>query len=150
MELTKTTREFPVVYIYVFSAILILGLLIWSFVGAMEENDTTQASVELPGQGFVTISLTTDPYPPLPSGTVVLNVMGTNKRNLMVDLGPEIPYAYGPVGSDTPQGSGTIAPLGDGNYQGGIQFGVPGTYWLLFDLGGGSSVRFQFRVEPAQ
>ncbi|HUF39381.1 MAG TPA: hypothetical protein VMN57_12725 [Anaerolineales bacterium] len=149
-ELKKPERDFPVVYVYVVSAIVILGLLVWSFVRSMEENDTRQASVEMPGQGFVTISFSTDPYPPLPSGTVQLNLMGMNSRNLMVDLGPEIPFTFGPVGSESPQGRGSAAPLGDGNYQADVQFIVPGTYWLLFDLGSGRTVRFQIRVEPAQ
>ena len=150
MNKAKPRHKIPAFLLYVFFALLILALLIWSFVRTLQENDTRQASVELPGQGFVTISLTTDPYPPLPSGTVQLNVMGMNNRNVMVDLGPEIPFTFGPQGSETPQGRGTATPLGDGSYQTGVQFTIPGTYWLLFDLDGGRSVRFQVRVEPAQ
>ena len=150
MTNAKPRRKFPVFLLYAGFALAILALLIWSFLRTLQENDTRQASVELPGQGFVTISLTTAPYPPLPSGTVQLNVMGMNSRNVMVALGPEIPFTFGPQGSDTPQGSGTATPLGDGSYQAGVQFSVPGTYWLLFDLGNDRQVRFQVRVEPAQ
>lgn len=150
MSTAKPRRKFPIYLLYIGFVLAILGLLIWSFMRTLQENDTRQASVELPGQGFVTVSLTTDPYPPLPSGTVQLNLMGMNSRNVMVDLGPEIPFSFGPQGSDTPQGRGTATPLGDGNYQAGVQFTVPGTYWLLFDLGSSESVRFQVRVEPAQ
>jgi hypothetical protein len=150
MTKEKPRRKIPPFLLYVFFALLILALLVWSFLRTLQENDTRQASVELPGQGFVTINLTTDPYPPLPSGTVQLNLMGMNSRNVMVDLGPEIPFTFGPLGSDTPQGNGTATPLGDGSYQAGVQFTIPGTYWLLFDLGNGSQVRFQVRVEPAQ
>ncbi|GAB4577440.1 MAG: hypothetical protein Fur0022_01710 [Anaerolineales bacterium] len=146
----KPRRKFPIFLLYVAFALAILALLVWSFQRTLQENDTRQASVELPGRGLVTLSLSTDPYPPLPSGTVQLNVMGMNSRNVMVDLGPEIPFTFGPQGSDTPQGRGAATPLGDGGYQAGVQFVVPGTYWILFDLGNGSSVRFQVRVEPAQ
>jgi hypothetical protein len=147
---TTSRRELPTGLLYAFFAVLILALLAWSFTRAMRENDTRQVSVQIPGQGFVTISLTTDPYPPLPSGTVELNLMGMNSRNVMVDLGQEIPFTFGPQGSESPQGAGAAIALGDGNYQAGIVFTVPGTYWLLFDLGGGGSARFQVRVEPAQ
>lgn len=150
MDSPKPRRKVPAILLYVFFALLILALLVWSSLRTLQENDTRQASVELPGQGFVTISLTTDPYPPLPSGTVQLNVMGMNSRNVMMDLGPELPFTFGPQGSDAPQGRGTATPLGDGGYQAGVQFGIPGAYWILFDLGSGKTVRFQVRVEPAQ
>ena len=146
---TTTRRELPTGLVYALFAVLILALLVWSFSNAMRVNDTTQVSVEIPGQGFVTISLRTDPYPPLPSGTVELNLMGMNSRNVMVDLGPGVPYTFGPQGSENPQGNGSAVALGDGNYRAGVVFSVPGTYWLLFDLGG-ASARFQVRVEPAQ
>lgn len=147
---TTSRRELPTGLLYAIFAVLVLALLAWSFTRAMRANDTTQVSVEIPGQGFVAISLTTDPYPPLPSGTVELNLMGMNSRNVMVDLGSEVPFTFGPQGSENPQGSGAAVALGDGNYRAGVVFSVPGTYWLLFDLGGGHSARFQVRVEPAQ
>jgi hypothetical protein len=147
---TTSRREVPTVLLSAIVALVVLALLAWSFTRAMRANDTTQVNVEILGQGFVTISLTTDPYPPLPSGTVELNLMGMNSRNLMVDFGPDVPFTFGPQGSENPQGSGSAIALGDGNYQAGVVFTVPGTYWLLFDLGGGGSARFQVRVEPAQ
>jgi len=147
---TTSGTEVPIGLVYAFFALLILALAAWSFVRAMRANDTTQVNVDIPGQGSVNLSLRTNPYPPLPSGTVELNLMGMDSRNVMADLGPEVPFTFGPQGSDYAQGSGSAAAQGDGNYRAGVMFSVPGTYWLLFDLGGGRTARFQVRVEPAQ
>lgn len=147
---TSSRRELPTGLIYTLFAVLILALVIWGFTRYLKTTDTRDVAVWFPEQGSVTLRLDTDPYPPLPSGTVQLNLMGMNRNNAMVDLGPEVPFAFGPQGSDTPQGGGSALALGDGNYRAGVVFSVPGTYWLLFDLGGGKTARFQIRVEPAQ
>lgn len=147
---TSSRRELPTGLIYMLFAVLILALVVWSFTRYLSSTDTREVAIWFPDQGSVIVRLDTDPYPPLPSGTVQLNLRGMNSNNVMVNLGPNVPFTFGPQGSDIPQGGGSALALGDGNYRAGVVFTVPGTYWLLFDLGGGKTARFQVRVEPAQ
>lgn len=148
-ETAKGSRS--LLWLYLISAATILGLVIWSSLRALRDNPNREASIDLPGAGFVTVRFSTDPFPPLPSGTVMLNFMPTNSRKGMVDLGQALPFTYGYKGSETPVGSGQAVLDSMGmNYQAGVQFPSVGDYWVSLDLGGGKQVRFQFYVEPAQ
>ena len=138
-------------WLYLLSGAVILSLVVWTSLRTMRDTPTREASVDLPGTGIVIVRFSTDPFPPLPSGTVLLNFMPTNSRNVMIDLGQALTFTYGYKGNDAPIGSGQAVMDDMGmNYQAGVQFPVVGDYWLALDLGNGKQVRFQFYVEPAQ
>ncbi len=149
MTNTESSNRLPLFLLYGAIALLAIGLLVWSSLRTLRETPARETSVEFPSMGWVTVRLTTEPFPPLPSGTVALNLMGMNSRGVMVDLGPSIPFTFGTSGSETALGSGIAAPQG-GSYRGGVQFPIPGDYWLIFDLPDGKQARFQLTVEPAQ
>jgi hypothetical protein len=151
MESGTPARSRSLLWLYLVAAAAILGLVVWTSLRALRDTPNREASVDMPGMGFVTVSFSTDPFPPLPSGTVLLNFMPSNSRNVMVDLGPAVPYTYGYKGNETPLGSGQAALDEMGmNYQAGVRFPSVGDYWVALDVGGGKQVRFQFFVEPAQ
>lgn len=72
MASEKITRPHSLLWLYVIAAAVILGLVVWSSLRALRDNPNREASVEVPGMGFVTVRFSTDPFPPLPSGTVVM------------------------------------------------------------------------------
>ena len=147
----ERTRKVPLFYLYLLFGALIFGLLAWSSLRMLRETPKREVNLELPGSGWVTLSLTTDPFPPLPSGTVVLTFMGMNSRNVMVDLGASVPFSFGFKGSEASLGSTLATPAANGSgYQAGVQFPTPGDYWISFDLGNGQVAAFQLYVEPAQ
>jgi len=136
-------------WLYLSFGLAFLALVGWSFLHALRETPTREARVELPGQGWVTLSLDTDPNPPPPSGTVKLSLLATDARGGKVDLGATLPFSYGSTASDTPRGDGVAQPA-NGGYQAGIQFPSPGDYWLVFEAPSGERIRYQLYVEPAQ
>src|SRR3990170_4782430 len=113
-----------------------------------------EAVAELEPYGLVTIRFSTDPNPPLPSGTVGLTFTLTDYRRRPV----EVDWArleYGTEASGQPVGASQAQPMEDGSgmIMGQAQFPQVGTWWLRFVMGKGSSeavVRFTFYVEPAQ
>lgn len=147
----EQTKSFPLYFVYLLFGILILVLLGWSTLRMLRETPKREVNLELPGAGWVTLSLTTDPFPPLPSGVVKISFMGMNSRNVMVDLGPSVPFTFGSLGSEASLGSGvaSLNPGGSG-YQASVQFPTPGDYWIVFELGNGMVAQFQLYVEPAQ
>lgn len=147
-----TEKNSPsLLWLYIFSGIIILGLIVWTSLRTIRDNPNREATVDLPGQGMVTVRFTTDPYPPFPTGTVILNFMAINSRRQMINLGPALQYSYGAKSSETPiaTGQALLDEIGM-NYQVGVQFPVVGDYWTTLDLDNGKQVRFQFYVEAAQ
>lgn len=130
-------------------AVLVFGMLIWTSMQALRETPTREVSVEFPDHGWVTLSLTTNPYPPLPTGTVAVSLRANNSRGVMINLGEGLPYAFGAKGSTEVFDRGEALRNG-ATYQAGIIFPTPGDYWLNFDLGNGQKAEFQLYVEPAQ
>ncbi|HEX6303264.1 MAG TPA: hypothetical protein VFZ76_03675 [Anaerolineales bacterium] len=149
--MTTEKKSPPLLWLYIFSGVAILGLIVWTSLRTLRDNPNREATVDLPGQGLVTVRFTTDPYPPLPSGTVILDFMAINSRRQMLNLGPALPYSYGSKGSETPiaAGQAILDEMGM-SYQAGVQFSVVGDYWTILELDNGKQVRFQFYVEPAQ
>jgi len=151
MDSEDNKRSVSLRWLYLLFGLLVLALLAWASLRTLRETPNREASVELPGKGWVTIRFQTEPFPPLPSGTVMLTFMPVNSRGVMVDLGQSLPYSIGARGSETPlqTGQALLDPSGM-NYQAGVQFPVVGDYWLVLDLSSGKQVRFQLYVEPAQ
>ena len=134
------------------------GLLLALVISAMQETlasaPSREATVALEPYGLVTIRLSTDPNPPLPSGTVGLNFTLTDNRRRPVEV-DWARFEYGTEASDQPVGASQAQPMEDGSgmFMGQAQFPQVGTWWLRFVMGKGSSeaaVRFTFYVEPAQ
>jgi hypothetical protein len=142
-------KNFSMKWIYIIFAVMVFGMLIWTSLQALRETPTREVSLELPAQGWVTLSLTTNPYPPLPTGTVAVSLRANNSRGVMIDLGKILPYTFGIKGSTEIFNQGEALRNGS-TYQAGIVFPTPGDYWLIFDLGSGQKAEFQLYVEPAQ
>lgn len=151
MNARKANRKPSLTWLYLISGLVIVGLLAWTSYRMLQETPAREASVEIPGQGWVTVEFSTSPFPPLTTGTVMLSFMPRNARGVMVDLGPGLPFTFGQRGSDTAIGSGqaTLDSMGM-YYQAGVQFPQVGDYWLELDVMDGQTVRFQFNVRPAQ
>ena len=133
------------------------GLVLALVVSAMRETlanaPSREATAALEPYGLVTIRLSTDPNPPLPSGTVELSFTLTDARRRPVEV-DWARFEYGTEAS-LPVGASQAQPMQDGSgmFMGQAQFPQVGTWWLRFVMGKGSSeaaVRFTFYVEPAQ
>lgn len=134
------------------------GLLLVLVYSAMRETlanaPSREAVAELEPYGLVTISFSTDPNPPLPTGTVGLSFTLTDDRRRPVTIDRAL-FEYGIQGSNQPIGSSVADPMGDGSgmVMGQAQFPQVGTWWLRLKIAKGNSqaeVRYTFYVEPAQ
>lgn len=151
VELEVRKKRSPVLWLYLIFGLLIITIISWTTLRLLKDAPNREATVDLPGLGWVTVQFSTNPNPPLPTGIVTLRFMPTDSRNRMLDLGSSIPFSFGVLGSDTPVGSGQAAPDSTGMYyQAGVQFPMVGDYWLVLDLGAGKQVRYQLYVKPAQ
>lgn len=151
VELEVRKKRSPVLWLYLIFGLLIITIISWTSLRLLKDAPNREATVDLPGLGWVTVQFSTNPNPPLPTGIVTLRFMPTDSRNRMLDLGSSIPFSFGVLGSDTPVGSGQAAPDSTGMYyQAGVQFPMVGDYWLVLDLGAGKQVRYQLYVKPAQ
>jgi hypothetical protein len=142
-------NKLPMKWVYLIFGVLVVGMLVWTSMQALRETPTRKVTLELPGQGWVTLSLTTNPYPPLPTGTVAVSLRADNSRGVMVDLGEVLPYSFGAKGSQEAFDVGQATRKGS-TYQAGVGFPTPGDYWLIFELEDGYKAEFQIYVEPAQ
>ena len=136
-------------WIYMVFAAMVFGVLVWTSLRVLRETPTREVTIELPDQGWVTLSLTTNPFPPLPTGIVAVSLRANNSRGVMVDLGEVLPYSFGAKGSEKVFEVGQAIRNGSA-YQAGIVFPTPGDYWLIFDLDDEHKAEFQLYVEPAQ
>lgn len=147
----KRNKGPNILLLYILSGLVILGLLAWTSFQLLREAPVREASANLPGRGWVNVRFSTDPFPPVTTGTVVLSFMPANDRGVMVDLGPALPFKFGTRGDDSALGSGVATLDATGMfYQVRVQFPLVGDYWLEVDLGSGQNVRFLFYVRPAQ
>jgi hypothetical protein len=141
--------------IYFLAASGLIGLIVWSTTKEIAQNPARDATADLGSFGLVTISLTTNPFPALPTGTVVLNFVASDPRQRPVEL-DSITYEYGMVGNDQPVDSGEAQVMSgnSGNmYIGNAQFSSVGDWWIQARITKGSSqadVRFTVYVKPAQ
>jgi hypothetical protein len=138
------------IWLYLSFTLLLAILLVWTSVRTLRETPSREVGLDVPDMGWVTLKLKTDPFPPITSGTVTVNLASSNSRGLSVDLGPKIPYTFGSKGSRSALGSGSAASIAEGGYQTGISFPTPGSYWLAFDVGGSKPAQFNLYVQPAQ
>lgn len=100
------------------------------------------------------ITLTTNPYPPLPTGNVTLSFMPMDSRRRPVNL-DALSYEYGLKGSDKVVGSATaeIMPDGSGMYMGNAVFPAVGDWWVRVKITKDNReayVQFSVNAKPPQ
>ena len=132
----------------------VLALLVSAMRDTIASAPSRDAVADLGDYGLVTIRFSTDPNPPLPTGTVLLSFSPTDVRRRPFAL-DQLRYEYGQEGSSQAVGSGQAEPMGDGSevLMGRAQFPEVGRWWLRLQLQKGDSwdeVRFTLYVEPAQ
>lgn len=145
----RRSTTIPAWWLYIVFAVFILAVLIFTTRRAFRETPSRDVNLQLPGQGWVTFTLTTDPFPPLPTGLVVLTLEASKSTGISVDLGERIPYSFGVLGNEDILDNGVLTRSG-AVYWVDVLFPTPGDYWMRFDLGSGNVVEYQIYVEPAQ
>lgn len=140
--------------IFILMAAGLIALLMSSTRAELARNPSRQAMADMGQYGFVTVSLETDPYPALSTGTVSLNFMLMNSRNVRF-VPDSFSYEYGQEGDDQPVGFGTAVPMSDGSgmLMVGEKFPTVGTWWVRVYIskdGYQDDVQFTIDVRPAQ
>jgi len=140
--------------LYAGAAILLIWVLYSATKNELARTPVRDATADLGQYGLVTIRFTTDPFPALPTGTVILNFMPMDSRQRTVEV-DQITYEYGPDGSEQAAGSGVaqLMPDGSGMHMAGAQFSYVGNWWVKVNIRKGDAqadVRFTVYVEPAQ
>jgi len=150
-----TPRKFPLGWLL---TLLVAGagavLVIPAMRTMLATTPSRDATADLGPYGLITLSFSTDPNPPLPTGTVTLSLMPMDARRRTVVL-DRIAFEYGRVGDDRPAGAGEAERMADGSgmFVGGAQFPGVGNWWVRTTTIRGEAqaeVRFTFYVEPAQ
>ncbi len=144
----------PLWLVYILIAGLTLVLILSAMRATLANAPSREAVAALEPYGLVTVRFSTDPNPPLPSGTVGLSFTLVDDRRRPVDV-DWARFEYGTDASDEPIAASEAQPMdgGSGMFMGQAHFPQVGTWWLRLALGKGSSqaeVRFTFYVEPAQ
>ena len=136
-------------FLYAGFGLVLLALVAWNSLRALQETPTREVGLDLPGYGWVTFTLSTEPFPPLPGGSVALDLRIATSRGGGVDLGRAIPYRFGMEDNWQSLGEGQAVSSASG-YQTTVQFPAPGNYWLVYDLAEDYQARFSVYVKPAQ
>lgn len=144
----KKSKVSPVWFAVIF-AIAVIAMLVWTSLRAVRETPTRQVTKELPGQGWVTFNLTTNPYPPFAAEQISFVLTPMNRNNVALDFGQELLFSYGEKSSDTPIGDGLAIKAGS-RYQARVQFPASGNYWLKYELGDGTLIEFQLFIQPSE
>ncbi len=127
--------------------IVATGWMLWQ---QLQQSPTRQAGVDLPPYGVVTVQLTTDPFPPLPTGSaqMTLRLQAAGGRMARVD---RVTYTYGPVdGEEVFQGE--AQPVAMETFQGPLRFTSVGDWWVKVRLeyqGVSGEVQFTLPIQPA-
>ena len=126
--------------------VIATGWVLWQ---QLKGSPTRQAGVDLPPYGIITVQLTTDPFPPLPTGTVqmTLRLQSPGGRVVRVD---RVTYTYGPLdGEDVFQGE--AQPVAMETFQGPLRFTSVGDWWVrvrVENQGASGEVQFTLPVKP--
>lgn len=144
----------PAWLVYVVFGALLLAVLVGSTVNLLRQAPNRDATADLGPYGLVTLRFSTNPNPPLPTGTVTLRFMPMDARQRVVAL-DTLTFEYGREGDDQAAGSGEAQRMSDGSglFMGGAQFPAVGNWWMRATVTKGdvqAVVRYNFYVEPAQ
>jgi hypothetical protein len=140
--------------LYPAAVLLFIWILYTATMRELARTPIRDAAADLGQYGFVTIRFSTDPFPPLPTGSVMLSFQPMDSLQRTVEL-DQVAYEYGPAGSEQAVGSGMaqLAPDASGIYTGSAQFSYVGNWWVKARVSKGDNqadVRFSVYVEPAQ
>lgn len=140
--------------VYLVSGLALAGLLAWATTEEIARNPARDATADLGTHGPVTIRFSTDPYPALPTGTVVLRFIPMDPRGRGVTI-DGLSFEYGREGDEEIVGVGETQAMSDGSgmWMSAAQFPSVGNWWIRVSFGKGgqqAEVRFTFYVEPAQ
>jgi hypothetical protein len=134
--------------------LLVVSLVViatgWVLFQQLKESPTRQAGVDLAPYGIVTVQLTTDPFPPPPTGAVqmTLRLQAPGGRMIRVD---RVSYTYGPAdGEDVFEGE--AQPVAMETFQGPLSFTSVGDWWVKVRLeyqGASGEIQFTVPVRPA-
>lgn len=151
----KTKKRFRLDWLlYVGAFILLIWVLYTATMRELARTPIRDATADLGQYGLVTVRFTTDPFPPLPTSTVMISFTPMDMRQNTIEI-DQIAYEYGPDGSEQAAGSGVaqLMPDGSGIYVGSAQFSYVGNWWVKARVSQGGNeadVRFSIYVEPAQ
>lgn len=138
---------------YFLTASGLIGLIVWSMAKEIDRNPARDTTADLGSYGLTTIRLTTNPFPPLPTGNIVLNFMPMDSRQRSVKL-DGITYEYGRNGNDQPVGSGIAQSMAENSmFMGNAQFPLVGDWWIRATVIKGNTqaeVKFTVTVKPAE
>lgn len=151
---TERKRNRLNILFYTVMALLLVWLLFSAMRDELAQTPDREATANLGQYGLITIRFQTDPFPALPTGTVMLSFMPMDSRQRPMEV-DQITYEYGPAGSEQVTGSGTAKLMTDGSgmYTAGAQFPYIGNWWVNVTVSQGNAqdeVRFTIYVEPAQ
>ncbi|MBI3761694.1 MAG: hypothetical protein HY260_07505 [Chloroflexi bacterium] len=140
--------------LYLLAGLALVAALAWATLDVVRQAPSRDTTADLGPYGLITIRFSTDPNPPLPTGTVTLRFMPMDSRQRPVAL-DGLSFEYGREGSDRPASSGEAQLMSDGSgmYMGGAQFPEVGNWWVRVRLAKGgqqAEARFRLYVEPAQ
>ena len=140
--------------IYLVAALALVGAIAWATLGEFNRNPARSATADLGQYGLVTVQLSTNPYPPKPTGTVQLSLMPMDQRRRTVPL-DAVAFEYGREGYDQAVGSGAAQAMADGSgmFMAMAQLPTVGNWWVRVKLSKGGAqgeVRFTIYVTPAQ
>jgi hypothetical protein len=132
----------------VIPVVLVIGG--WVFWQQLRQSPTRQSAVQVPPYGLITVQLTTNPFPPLTTGTVqmTLRLQTPGGQMAMVD---RVTYSYGPVDGDQVF-EGQAKAVGMEVYQGPLRFATTGDWWIkvrIENQGTSDEATFTLPVVPA-
>jgi hypothetical protein len=106
------------------------GLLAWATTEEIARNPARDATADLGTQGPVTIRFSTDPYPALPTGPVILRFVPMDPRGRGVTL-DGLSFEYGREGDEETVGVGETQSMSDGSgmWMSAAQFPSVGDWW---------------------
>ena len=113
---TAPRKSKSVWLIYLVVGGIVLALMIWATLTTMANIPSRDAVADLGPYGLVTIRFSTDPNPPLPTGTVRLSFMPMDSRQRTVLL-DSVRYEYGREGNDQPIGSDEASAMSECSWE---------------------------------
>ncbi len=130
--------------------LIIVGAVSFTLFQTARNTASRERAVQLGPVGQVLVTLRTDPYPALTTGTVVVEVMLRDARGNAVRV-DRIRVAYGATGEPVRQAEMAPAQMA-GMYRTGVQFPSVGEWWMEVTLEAGSytaTTRFTIPVRAA-
>ena len=134
-------------WLYLVFGLLLLGWLAWGSLRVLRESPSRQVSLQVPGRGWLTLTLMTDPSPPRAGQQFEFNLRVDDPQHSGLSIANVLPYQIGAQGGQTLVDGITRFDQDADRYYGQAQFSEPGNYWLDFNVGQ-QTAHFQLYIEP--